>query len=228
MSWKLLLSSVTALRVKKRLVSKSRRVYPWAVYCEGPPSFIWKEGEGEGQKNWRNTFQRLRSDEFSSRDFGLRSFRRPEISAWAEILDISGRKLRIFQRRCWTLGRWRGGGGEGERSTKFDWNYLLKFDNSGPLLWVYYASQLFGRILMKWWLIIIPGAVYCEGPPSFIRGRSQKRGTTIPVYNWHTHSKHIPVNSWHTLSKHATAAFISAALLSAATKLRRLAFCAFI
>ena len=75
-----------------------------------------------------------------------------------------------------------------------------------------------------------PWAVYCEDSPSFIcgEGRSQKWGTTIPVYNWHTHSKHIPVNSWHTLSKHATAAFISAALLSAVTKLRRLALCAFI
>ena len=38
--------------------------YPWAVYCEGPPSFIWRggggggggEGEGEGQKKVRNTF----------------------------------------------------------------------------------------------------------------------------------------------------------------------------
>ena len=32
--------------------------------------------EGEG-----NTFQRLRPEEFSSGDFGLRSFRQPEISA---------------------------------------------------------------------------------------------------------------------------------------------------
>ena len=40
------------------------------------------EREGEGQKKLRNTFQRLRPEEFSSGDFGLRSFRRPEISAW--------------------------------------------------------------------------------------------------------------------------------------------------
>ena len=29
-------------------------------------------------------------------------------SAWAEIPDISGRQLRIFQTRCCTLGRWSG------------------------------------------------------------------------------------------------------------------------
>ena len=28
---------------------------PWAVYCEGPPSFIWGEWEGRG-KTLRNTF----------------------------------------------------------------------------------------------------------------------------------------------------------------------------
>ena len=67
-----------------------------------------------------------------------------------------------------------------------------------------------------------PAQLYLRG------GRSQKWRTTISVYNWHTHSKHIPINSWHILLKHATAAFISAALLSAATKLRRLALCAFI
>ena len=64
-------------------------------------------GEGEGQIKLRNTFQRLRPEEFSSGDFGLSSFRQPEISTWAEISDISGRKLRIFQRQCWAQGRWR-------------------------------------------------------------------------------------------------------------------------
>ena len=44
------------------------------------------EGEGEGRgwggaKQLRNTFKRLRPEEFSSGDFGLRSFRRLEISA---------------------------------------------------------------------------------------------------------------------------------------------------
>ena len=74
-------------------------------------------GGGRGAKKLWNTFQRLRPEEFSSRDFGMRSFRRPEISAWAEISDISGRKLRIFQRQCWALVRWKGeeaGEGEGE------------------------------------------------------------------------------------------------------------------
>jgi hypothetical protein len=71
-------------------------------------------GGGRGAKKLWNTFQRLRPEEFSSRDFGMRSFRRPEISAWAEISDISGRKLRIFQRQCWALVRWKGGGGGGE------------------------------------------------------------------------------------------------------------------
>ena len=104
-------------------------------------SFLWrptqlylKGARGRGTKTLTNTLQRLRSEEFSSRDFGLRSFRRPEISAWAEIPDISGRKLRIFQRRCWTLERCRGGGGGGERRTTFEWNCSFKFDNSGPLL----------------------------------------------------------------------------------------------
>ena len=46
-------------------------------------------GGGEGQTKLRNTFQRLRPEEFSSGDLGLRSFRRPEISAWAEISEIS-------------------------------------------------------------------------------------------------------------------------------------------
>ena len=65
------------------------------------------EGGGRGEaKKMRNTFQSLRPEEFSSGDFGLRSFRPPEISAcfcqlaistWAEISDISGRKLHIFQ-----------------------------------------------------------------------------------------------------------------------------------
>ena len=62
-----------------------------------PALFEGEKGEREGQKKLRNTFQRLRPEEFSSRDFGLWSFRRPEISACAEISDISGRKLRIFQ-----------------------------------------------------------------------------------------------------------------------------------
>ena len=81
---------------------------------------------------------------------------------------------------------------------------------------------------MKWWLIIIPEQFTVTAHPALFAGRSQKWGTTIPVYNRHTHSKLIPVNSWHTLSKHATAAYISAAFLSAATKLLRLALCAFI
>ena len=41
-------------------------------------------------------------------DFGLRSFRWPEILAWVE---ISGRKLRIFQRGG---EEWEGDGGGGE------------------------------------------------------------------------------------------------------------------
>ena len=40
------------------------------------------EGEGDGRaKNLKKTFQRLRPEEFSSEDFGLRSFRQPKISA---------------------------------------------------------------------------------------------------------------------------------------------------
>jgi len=47
----------------------------------GPPSFIWKGGEGKKmrQKNWGTL----------SRGFVLRSFRGPEILAWAEISEIS-------------------------------------------------------------------------------------------------------------------------------------------
>ena len=94
-------------------------------------------GGGRGAKKLWNTFQRLRPEEFSSRDFGMRSFRRPEISAWA---DISGRKLRIFQRQCWALVRWKGGGGGGgggEEDKGQNLNEIIKkikFDNSGPLL----------------------------------------------------------------------------------------------
>ena len=69
------------------------KVYPWAVYCEGPPSFIWRKGGGGGggaknlrQKNeakkieehfpeasaWGVFVRRFRSEEFSSAgDFGL-------------------------------------------------------------------------------------------------------------------------------------------------------------
>ena len=137
--------------------------YPWAVLrsfrLEIPPeisawgvifqesvslsSLLWRptqlylfEEEGEGQKKLRNTFQ-----SFSSRDYDLRSFRWPEISAWAEISDISGRKLRIFQRQCWAQGRWRGegGGGGGEEDRiwmKFEKNiyFQIWYLNSGPLL----------------------------------------------------------------------------------------------
>ena len=46
------------------------------------------EGEGRGKEKLRNTFQRLRPEEFLSRDFGLRSFRQPEILAWAEISNL--------------------------------------------------------------------------------------------------------------------------------------------
>ena len=97
-------------------------------------SFMWrptqlylKGGRWRGTKTLRNTLQRLRSEEFLFRDFALRSFRRPEISAWAEIPDISGQKLHIFQRRCWALGRW-SGRRRGRREE--EWNYLFKFDNS--------------------------------------------------------------------------------------------------
>ena len=61
--------------------------YPWAVYCEGPPSFIWSVGVmGEGQNNWGKKIEehfpeasawgifvrRFRPEEFSSTwDFGL-------------------------------------------------------------------------------------------------------------------------------------------------------------
>ena len=72
------------------------------------PALFEGVGEGKGQKKLRNTIQRLRPKEFSSGDFGLRSFRWPEIWAWAEISDISGRKLRIFQRGA-------GRGWEGEK-----------------------------------------------------------------------------------------------------------------
>ena len=77
------------------------------------PALFEEEGRGKKieAKKLRNTFQRLRPEEFSSGDFGLRSFRRPKISAWAEISDISGRKLRIFQRGAGRRGR--EGGGEG-------------------------------------------------------------------------------------------------------------------
>ena len=54
------------------------------------------------------TFQSLRPEEFSSGGFGLRSFRRPVISVWADISDISDRNFRIFQRRAGRGGKRRG------------------------------------------------------------------------------------------------------------------------
>ena len=35
------------------------REYPWAVYCEGPPSFIWGEERGEGQEKIEEHFSQL-------------------------------------------------------------------------------------------------------------------------------------------------------------------------
>ena len=70
--------------------------------------------------------QRLRPGQFSSGDFGLRSFRRPEISARGvfvgrrfrseEFLSAGhfdlGRTLVPCQiQQSWALGRWKGGGG---------------------------------------------------------------------------------------------------------------------
>ena len=55
--------------------------FSWAVYCEGPHSFIWRGGgRGRGKQNWGTL----------SRGFGLRSFR-PEISAWGVFV---GRRFR--------------------------------------------------------------------------------------------------------------------------------------
>ena len=70
------------------IIVRNRKImshYPWAVYCVGPPSFIWRGREGggkgrEGQKNWGTL----------SRGFGLKSFR-PEISAWGVFV---GRRFR--------------------------------------------------------------------------------------------------------------------------------------
>ena len=69
---------------------------------------------GEGQIKLRNTFQRLRLKEFLSGDFGLSSFRQPEISAWAEISPVENSAFSID-----SIGPW-GGGGGGERRTKFE------------------------------------------------------------------------------------------------------------
>ena len=45
----------------------NRREYPWAVYFEGPPSFIWGEGEREGQTNLRNTSQLTKQYYFTAK-----------------------------------------------------------------------------------------------------------------------------------------------------------------
>ena len=70
--------------------------------------------EEKGREKLRNTFQRLRLEEFSSGDFGLRSFRCPEISAWAEISDIWGQKLRISKEGREGGGKAREGEGRAE------------------------------------------------------------------------------------------------------------------
>ena len=100
--------------------------YPWAVYCEGPPSFIWSGG-GRIEEHfpealaWRISVRRFRSEEFLS----------------AGHFDL-GRTLVPCQiQKSWALGIFKGGGGDGERRTKFQWNLkniIFKFDKSGPLL----------------------------------------------------------------------------------------------
>ena len=81
-------------------------VNPWTVYCEGPPSFIWREGGGEGLKNWGTL----------SRGFGLRSFR-PEIPAWGVFVGrrfLPGPKSPISPAENSACSReGRGGGGKG-------------------------------------------------------------------------------------------------------------------
>ena len=78
------------------------------------PALFEREGKGEGQKKMRKTFQRFRPEEFSSGDFGLKSFCQLAILTWAEISDISGQKLCIFQR-----GVEGGGKGEGVNGFKY-------------------------------------------------------------------------------------------------------------
>ena len=34
-------------------------IYPWAVYCEGPPSFIWGGGGGGGEPKMRHCYSSL-------------------------------------------------------------------------------------------------------------------------------------------------------------------------
>ena len=76
---------------------------------------------------------------------------------------------------------------------------------------------------------LIPEQFTVKAHPALFDGRGGAKNeeplfqSTIDI-----HILNIPVYSGHALSKRATAAFISAALLFAATKLRRLALCAFI
>ena len=80
--------------------------YPCAVYCEGPPSFIWwGRGRGFGQTNCGTL----------SRGFGLRSFRPEipsEISAWGVFV---GRRFTVKVHLALFEGRgWEGGGERGK------------------------------------------------------------------------------------------------------------------
>ena len=68
---------ITLSPVVSKIFERCVNKCPWAVYCEGPPSFIWRGGEGQ---NWGTL----------SRGFGLRSFS-PEISAWGVFV---GRRFR--------------------------------------------------------------------------------------------------------------------------------------
>ena len=111
---------------------------------------------------------------------------------------------------------------------KSNFSYLyqtLEFEISSGLIALFtimYPSLIINLL----YCLSYPWAVYCEGPPSFIWGEGErgakKWGTVIPVYSWHTLSKHaqniIPVYSWHTLSKR----------VQNTKKLRRLALSAFI
>ena len=91
-------------------------IYPWAVYCDRPTQ-LYLKGRGEGGRGGGGgakkvtTFQRLRPQEFSSGDstgdFGLRSFRRPEIYCEGTAPSF-----------IWRGGGGRGRGGEGQKNIK--------------------------------------------------------------------------------------------------------------
>ena len=117
------------------------RVIPEQFTVKAHPALFG--GRGKGQKKLCNTFQRLRPEEFSAVDFGLRSFRQPEISTWGVFVGwrfrpgskstISPAENSAFSREGAGRGRDEGGAG-GLRCRTCQLFYVDDFGNLIPIV----------------------------------------------------------------------------------------------